>query len=296
MIGNNYKEQSRGISLAVLAFTWWGMGPLYFKLLSSIDPIEIMAHRIIWSVVVLILAIGLLKRQYKIVEILNTPSLLFGLLLSGIIISVNWLIFVWAVSNDQILATSLGYFINPLVSVALGMVFLHEKLNKTQYIALILVILAVINQILQYGALPWVSLGLAFSFGFYGLIRKKLEVDSFNGLLMEVLLIFPFAAGFLIWLYGNQLNTADSSNWNQLTLLVFTGAFTVVPMALFAASVRLINLSTIAFIQYLAPTISFILAIFVFNEPLGMAQLLSFILIWIALLFVSWDRIKTLLL
>ncbi len=288
-------KQSRGISLAVLAFTWWGMGPLYFKLLSSIDPIEIMAHRIIWSVVVLIFAIGLLKRQYKIVEILNTPSLLFGLLLSGIIISVNWLIFVWAVSNDQILATSLGYFINPLVSVALGMVFLHEKLNKSQYIALILVILAVINQILQYGALPWVSLGLAFSFGFYGLIRKKLEVDSFNGLLMEVLLIFPFASGFLIWLYGNQLNTADNSNWNQLTLLVFTGAFTVVPMALFAASVRLINLSTIAFIQYLAPTISFILAIFVFNEPLGMAQLLSFILIWIALLFVSWDRIKTLL-
>ncbi len=127
MIDNNPKEQSRGISLAVLAFTWWGMGPLYFKLISSVDPIEILAHRIIWSVVVIILAIGLLKRQFRIVEILKTPSLILGLLLSGILISVNWLIFVWAVSNDQILATSLGYFINPLVSVALGMIFLQPE-------------------------------------------------------------------------------------------------------------------------------------------------------------------------
>jgi chloramphenicol-sensitive protein RarD len=289
---NTINEHSRGLILGFMAFAWWGMGPLYFKLLAGIDPVEIMAHRVIWSLVVLILAIWLLNRQFKILEIIKTPSLIIGLFLSGSLVSANWLIYVWAISHDRILETSLGYFINPLVSVALGMLFLNEKLTTKQWIALALVILSIINQIWHYGTLPWISLSLAFSFGFYGLIRKKLIVDSFNGLLMEVILVFPIALGFLIYQHSYELNTSDINNWSQSLLLFLTGVFTVVPMALFAASVRIIKLSTIGFIQYLAPSITFILAIYVFKEPLGMTQLISFILIWIALLFISWDTLK----
>ncbi|RLA04039.1 MAG: EamA family transporter RarD [Gammaproteobacteria bacterium] len=287
-----HDEQTKGILLAIAAFTWWGLGPLYFKLLSDVDVIEIMAHRITWSMIFLIVTIWLLNKPFRLVEILKTPSLLIGLTASGILISVNWLIYVWAISENQVLATALGYFINPLISVALGMFFLGEKLNNRQYIALSLVILAVLNQIWQYGALPWISLSLALTFGFYGLIRKKIDIDSFNGLLLEVTIILPFALAFLLWKMGTTADTQVSTDWQQTILLMLTGFVSVVPMALFATSVKIINLSTIGFIQYLAPSISFLLAVFVFKESLETGQLFSFILIWIALIFVSWDSIK----
>jgi len=284
------EQHTKSIFLAIAAFVWWGLGPLYFKLLSSVEPLEIMAHRIVWSLFFLLLAIRLLKKPFRFFEIFKTPSLLIGLTVSSVLISANWLIYVWAIANNQVLEVSLGYFINPLVSVALGLFFLGEKLNTRQTIALLLVVLAVINQVWQFGALPWLSLSLAFTFGFYGLIRKKLAIDSFNGLLMEVVIIFPFALAFLLW--PSNLESPMTVDWLQVVLLILTGIITIVPMALFAASVKVIQLSTIGFIQYLAPSITFILAVFVFHEPLRSGQMFSFLLIWIALIFISWDAIK----
>ena len=288
-----HKEHTKGIFFAIAAFSWWGIAPLYFKLLTFVDAFEIMAYRMIWSFFTLILVMWLLKKPFRILEILKTPSLLIGLTTSGILISVNWLIFVWAISDNQVLATSLGYFINPLVSVALGMMFLAEKLNRKQYVALFLVLLAVLNQVWQYGFLPWISLSLAFSFGFYGLIRKKIAIDSFNGLLMEVIIALPFAVAFLIW--ESNTNSSIAFDWQQTSLLMLSGIITIIPMSLFAASVKIINLSTVGFIQYLAPSLTFLLAVFIFHEPLSSGQILSFALIWIALLFISWDTIKMLL-
>ena len=288
-------QSHKGVYLAITAFIWWGLAPLFFKLLSNIDSFEIMAHRMIWSFVTLIILMWLLKKPFRIVEIFKTPKLLLSLVLTGLLVSVNWLIYVWAVTNNQVLATSLGYFINPLISVALGMLFLGERLNARKYIALFLVVLAVINQVWQYGELPLISLGLALSFGIYGLLRKQINIDSFNGLLMELIVVIPFAAVFLIWKYSTGEDVFFAFDWEINSLLMLTGIVTIIPMALFAASVKMVNLSTIGFVQYLAPSISFLLAIFIFKEPLGSGQIVSFSLIWIALIFISWEAISNII-
>ncbi|MCP3673204.1 MAG: EamA family transporter RarD [Gammaproteobacteria bacterium] len=288
----NKDHQTKNVLLAIAAFVWWGLAPLFFIMLNGVDALEIMSHRIIWSLLTIIPAMWLLNKKNKILEIIKTPKLFFGLIITGFLIGINWLVYVWAISNGQVLETSLGYFINPLISVALGIVFLGEKLNNRKYIALLLVVLAVANQILQHGSLPWVSLSLAFSFGFYGLIRKKLHVDSFNGLLMEIIITLPFATAFLIWKYNIGENAFFSFQWQINSLLILSGIITIVPMALFAASVKGIKLSTMGFIQYLAPSITFLLAVFVFHEPLGSGQIVSFSLIWLALVFISWDALK----
>ena len=192
-------DQNRGVLLTLGAFVLWGLVPIYFKLLTGVEAFEILAHRIIWSVLALVAVMLLLKRSILVMEILKKPELRRTLFISAILISVNWLIFAWAVTHDQILATSLGYFINPLVSVMLGMIVLGERLSRNQYLALMLVVFAIANQIWSFGELPWVALSLALSFGFYGLLRKRADVDAYNGLLVEVLLMLPFAMGYLLW-------------------------------------------------------------------------------------------------
>ena len=288
----NQDHQTKSVLLAVAAFVWWGLAPIFFKMLGAVDALEIMSHRIVLSLLTLIPAMWLLNKKILIVEIIKTPKLLIGLITTGLLIGINWIIYVWAIANNQVLATSLGYFINPLISVALGIIFLGEKLNNRKYIALSLVILAVANQIWQHGSLPWISRSLAFSVGFYGLIRKKLHIDSFNGLLMEIVVALPFATAFLIWKFNIGENAFFTFEWQINGLLMLTGIITIIPMALFAASVKGIKLSTMGFIQYLAPSITFLLAVFVFHEPLGSGQILSFSLIWLALVFISWDAIK----
>ena len=292
---SNTHQPQNGVYLAIGAFIWWGLAPIYFKMLTGVDAFEIMAHRMIWSFVTLIPIMFLLKKPFRIFEIFKTPKLLAGLLITGVLISFNWLIFVWAIANERVLETSLGYFINPLVSVALGMVFLGEKLNTRKYIALTLVVLAVANQVWRYGEVPWVSLSLAFSFGLYGLLRKQINIDSFNGLLMEIIIAIPFTIAFFIWKFNAGENAFFVFDWQLNSLLMLTGIITIVPMALFAASVKKVNLSTIGFIQYLAPSITFLLAVFIFKEPLGTGQMFSFSLIWLALIFISWEAISNII-
>lgn len=290
---NNKNNQQRGVVYSVVAFSWWGiLVPVYFKLLSSVDTVELVAHRIVWSLVFILLFMYVLKKPFKLLSILKTPTLCWGLLLTSLLITTNWLLSVWAITHGQILATSLGYFINPLISVLLGVVFLGETLNQRQILALLLVLVAVINQIWQFGQIPWIALGLAISFGIYGLLRKKFVVDAYNGLMTEVLFLLPLALGYLIWLTGTGTATIFATGIKMDMLLIATGIITTVPMIFFVNGSKLIKLSTLGFLQYLIPSLSFLVAIFVYQESLGIARLLSFMLVWLALVLISWDGFK----
>ena len=285
-------DQNRGVLFTLGAFVLWGLVPIYFKLLTGVEAFEILAHRIIWSVLALVAVMLLLKRSILVKAILKKPELRRTLFISAILISVNWLIFAWAVTHDQILATSLGYFINPLVSVMLGMIVLGERLSRNQYLALMLVVLAIANQIWSFGELPWVALSLALSFGFYGLLRKRADVDAYNGLLVEVLLMLPFAMAYLLWkMQAGTLVFTQQSTMMDINLFL-SGLVTTIPLVLFAAGAKLIRLSIVGFIQYIAPSITFLLAVLYYNEPLGVERLISFVLIWVALILISIDAYR----
>ena len=211
-------------------------------------------------------------------SILKNTRLLFGLIISTILISINWFIFTWAVTNGEILATSLGYFINPIISIIMGVIILGERLSKLQWGAVAFVILGVVNQVFNYGEVPWIALSLAVSFAIYGFIKKKLQVDSLNGFLVETSLALPLSAGYIFWTLNDPstlfLHYSSSTDW----LLVAGGIVTAVPLILFATSAKKIPLSGIGFIQFIAPSITFVLATQIYHEPLSSAQLLSFIL------------------
>ncbi len=283
------QSQLKYVALTFAAFIIWGLFPLYFKWLDKVTAYEIMAHRIVWSLVLLLLFMLVFRKKILLLTIIRSPKMLLALTASSLLIAINWGLYVWAVMTEQVLATSLGYFINPLVSVILAVMFLGERMNSKQTFALLLVVLAIGNMIYSVGVLPWLSLTLAFSFGLYGLIRKQVDIDSFNGLLFEVLLIFPFALGYLIYLAGEGTVVFSTMGLSIDLLLILSGVLTLLPLILFAAGVKGINLSTVGFIQYVAPSLSFILAVFFFNEPFSLEKLISFALIWTALLLISVD-------
>ena len=287
--GDVLGAQLKYILLAVAAFGMWGLFPVYFKWIQQVPAAEIMAHRIVWSLVFLMLFMWLFKRRFAHRKILASKKLTTGLLLSSIMIAINWCLYVWAVVDDQVLSTSLGYFINPIISVFLGIIFLGERLNFKQGIALVLVIIAVFNLIFQAGEFPWLALTLAFSFAFYGLIRKRLEIDSYNGLLFEVAVLIPIALGYLLWLTYDDSLVFTTVGLGFDLLIMLSGVITLLPLVLFAASLKGIKLSTVGFIQYLAPTLSFLLAVFIYNEPFDNVRLMSFVLIWTALILISYD-------
>jgi chloramphenicol-sensitive protein RarD len=272
----------------VSAFAIWGLSPIYYKWVQAVPAWELMAHRVVWLVLFLVVFM-VAYRRFRLLEIYRTPKLLWGLLASSVMITINWSLYVWANVNNQVLATSLGYFINPLVSVFLGVIFLGERLNIKQVFALCLVLVAVANMIWQVGELPWIALTLAITFGLYGLIRKQLEIDSFNGLLFEALVVFPLAIIYLGYLQKKAELVFGTTTMAFDLLIMFSGIVTLLPLVFFAVSVKHIPLSTVGFIQYLAPTTSFLLAVFLFNEPFSIGRLISFVLIWTALVLISID-------
>ena len=289
-------ENSQGKYLAYTfaAFIMWGLFPIYFKWVDQVGAYEIMAHRVVWSLVFMVLFMAAFRKRILLGTIFTTPKLFWPLVASSLLIAVNWGLYVWAVVTEQVLATSLGYFINPLVSVILGVIFLSETLNRRQILAVLLVVIAIANMIWTVGELPWISLTLAISFGLYGLIRKQVEIDSFNGLLFEVLFIFPAALLYLVFLgHEGELSFATVSIGLDM-LLLLSGILTILPLVFFAAGVKGINLSTVGFIQYVAPSLSFVLAVYVFNEPFSVEKLISFVLIWMALALISFDAWKRL--
>ncbi|MFT6731998.1 MAG: chloramphenicol-sensitive protein RarD [Polaribacter sp.] len=276
------KDQSTtsGWLFGLGAFIWWGIAPIYFKLITHVGAIEILAHRVLWCVPVTLLLMALIKKRIAILNIIKTPRLIIGLTISTLLISINWLIFTWAVTNEQILATSLGYFINPIMSIVMGVILLGERLDKMQWIAVVFVIFGVANQIFNFGEFPWIALSLATSFAIYGYIKKQLHVDSLNGFLVETLIALPIALGYILWSLSEPETQFINAGIESDLLLMAGGIITAVPLILFVIATKKIPLSGIGFLQFLAPSISFIIATQLYDEPLSDAQLLSFVLIW----------------
>jgi chloramphenicol-sensitive protein RarD len=274
---------------ALGAYVMWGVAPMYFKLLIGIGADEILIHRIIWSSLFLLVLVLAMKKWQALITLCRQPKLVLKLTLSSAILALNWLLFIWAVNNGHLLDASLGYFINPLFNVALGMLFFSERLRKVQFIAVMLAVIGVLVQLFTLGSIPIISLALASSFATYGVLRKKMHVDSFVGLLVESLLMLPFALFY--WYFFVDSPTADlMANSQHLNVtLVLAGVVTTAPLLCFTAAAKRLTLSSLGFFQYIGPSIMFILAIFYYQESMQLAELITFIFIWSALTLYSVD-------
>ncbi|OYD24427.1 EamA family transporter RarD [Oceanimonas baumannii] len=284
-------QSARGALLALCAYLLWGLAPVYFKQLLDVPAPEILAHRVVWSILLLLGLITALGYWTRVRALLRQPRLLLLLLISSVVIGTNWLVFIWAVNNNHILDASLGYYINPLLNIVLGMVFLQERYRPLQWLAVGLAALGVLIQLLVFGSLPWVALVLALSFGTYGLIRKQVPVDPFTGLLLETsVLLIPA----VLWLWGLNSATGNlSANSTSLNLLLLAaGLITTIPLLLFAGAARRLQLSTLGFFQYLAPSLALLLGVLVYEEAFTTDKAITFALIWIALIVYSLDGIR----
>lgn len=279
----------RGYLLGICAYAIWGLFPLYFKLLAQVPSAEIVVHRVLWSALCGSLLLLLWKHPGWWRELLEHPKRLLVLTVSGLLIASNWLLYVWAVNHGQMLEASLGYYINPLVNVLLGMLLLGERLRRLQWLAVGLAACGVLQQLWLLGSLPWLSLGLAFSFGFYGVIRKKAPVAALPGLVVETWLLLPLA---LLWLLLNpHAVSAQAAFWTDSTALwlLAAGPITLLPLLCFNAAARHLPYTTLGFLQYLAPTLVLLQAVWLFDEHLDANKLLAFGFIWAGLLVYSID-------
>lgn len=280
--------QRLGALAALGAFSFWGVAPIYFKFLHDVPPLEVISHRIIWAIPLLV---GFLcwrdgpREFWRRMHL--PPRLIVGLTLSGLLVAFNWLVFVYAVVNDQVLATSLGYFINPLVNTVLGMVFLAERLNSLRAVAVLLAAVGTIYLGFFLGEAPWLALSLAFSFGFYGLLRKQYGVGPMIGLLWETLLLAPAALAYLIWAVDQQQLVFMHQRGSLDVLLLVAGLVTILPLIGFNVAAQHLSLTVLGFFQYLAPSISFMLAVIFFQEPFTRGHQVAFTCIWCALFLVS---------
>jgi chloramphenicol-sensitive protein RarD len=280
-----------GVFYASSAFLIWGLGPIYWKALSDVPPLEIIMHRVVWGVILLITAVIMGKFQADFINALKDLRLLLMLLITAYILAANWLLYVWAINNNYILQGSLGYYINPLVNVLFGVLFLRERLRPAQIAAVLLAGSGVVYLTYSYGEFPWIALALASSFGLYGLIRKVAPVGPLVGLCIETLLLAPPAAVYFIYLTANGNPSFLQGNISIDLLLLGTSVLTAAPLTLFTAGARRLNLSTVGLLQYMAPTMMFLLAVFYYHEPFVVAQVRTFIMIWIALIIYSTDSV-----
>jgi len=286
------KSYTKGLFQGVGAYTVWGAFGLYFTLLADVPSDEVLAHRVIWCLLIVVGLILLMGKTRSTLALVRQPKILGWLTLTSILISVNWWIYIWAVANKQVVEASLGYFLSPLIAVLLGRLFLNERLNRFQQISVSLAAAGVLWQLVVLGRVPWIALSLALLFGFYGLIRKRTAIDSISGLAIETLLVAPLALFYLSWLSSQGQNHFDSHPF----LLIGSGLMTAVPLLLFASAAQRLPLGTLGFLNYLAPTLQFISAIWILNEAFEMQRLVSFALIWAALIVFSisiWRDLKT---
>ncbi len=275
-----------GVYFALAAYLFWGVIPVYFKTLDHVSPWEILCHRVIWSVVLLLL---ILFWKGDIATLRVRPAVLAKLVLTAVLLTGNWLIYIYAIVNSHIVETSLGYFINPLVSVFLGMIFLSERLRPLQWVAIIIAAAGIGYQLATHAGIPWMALGLAFSFGFYGLIRKNLNLPSVTGLTIETMVILPFALAGLLWLYQTGSMKFGNVDLQTDVLLALGGLVTSFPLLCFAAAVTRLSLTATGMIQYLAPSIALVIAVTAYDEPFGMDRVITFGCIWTALAIFSLE-------
>jgi len=286
-------EFTTGLGLGLASYVIWGLVPLYFKLLHSILPWEIVAHRVIWSVLLLVAVLVVRRQTSPLINALKNPLMLRRLGLSSLLIATNWLIYIWAVTGNHLLAASLGYFLNPLVNVVLGVTVLGERLTRAQILAITIAGVGV--TVAAFGILSelWISIALALSFGCYGLIRKTTAVGAIEGLTVETLLLAPFCLAGLAWLaHIGQLGFG--ANHVSDALLIFASVVTSLPLILFAAAARKLPYATMGLLQYIAPTMVFLIATFIYHEPLHSGMVIAFGCIWLALAIFTTDLVRTL--
>lgn len=282
-----------GVILALVAYFIWGVAPAYFKLIQFVPADEILTHRIIWSFFFMVALISLSRQWRQVRKIIATPKKIFGLAVSAVLVGGNWLLFIWSVNNNHMLEASLGYFINPLVNILLGMIFLGERFRLMQWVAVLLAACGVLVQLWTFGSLPVIALALAFSFALYGLVRKKIAVDSQTGMLIETLWLLPVAA---IWLFGitdTPTSHLARNPWSLNLLLMAAGIVTTVPLLCFTGAATRLRLSTLGFFQYIGPTLMFLLAVTFYGEVPGKDKMVTFGFIWIALFIFVLDALYT---
>jgi chloramphenicol-sensitive protein RarD len=288
----NSTTASGGLAATAAAFAIWGLFPLYLRALDAVPPLQLVAHRVAWACLLLLALVAARGELAGLRQALSRPGVASRLAATALLISVNWLAYVWAVANDRVVETSLGYFINPLVNVVLGVMLLSERLNRTQWIAVAIATVGVLWLTVTAGHPPWIALALALSFGLYGFMRKTAQVEALPGLAIETAMLAPLATGFLVWcsLQGTGA-MASSAGASLNALLVASGAVTAVPLLLFAYGARRLPYSTVGLLQYIAPSLQLGCALLVFHEPFGRTRALGFALIWIALVIYAGDGI-----
>ncbi|MBK5015569.1 MULTISPECIES: EamA family transporter RarD [Pantoea] len=285
------QQTRQGVGFALGAYFIWGIAPAYFKLVKQVPATEIMTHRVIWSALFMLLLITLSRSWPGVRSVLRQPKKVLLLALTAVTVGSNWLLFIWAVNNQHMLEASLGYFINPLINVVFGMLFLRERFRRLQWLAVLLATIGVLVQLWQFGSLPVIALGLALSFAVYGLMRKKIQVDAQSGMLIETLWLFPLAA---IYLFGFADSATSHLSANPLSLnlkLIAAGIVTTIPLMLFAAACSRLRLSTVGFFQYLGPTLMFVLAVVFYGETITPDKMVTFGFIWLALLVFVCDAV-----
>jgi chloramphenicol-sensitive protein RarD len=278
-----------GVASALSAFLIWGFSALYYRAIGEAPALEIIAHRAIWSLLFTLILVGFIGQMRTFIRLFSNRKMLLTLLTSSILVSVNWLGFIWAVNNEKALEASMGYFIMPIVMVVLGRLFLDERLNRNQIISLILVCLGVLNLLIAIQQLPWIALLLAISFGFYSLVRKKIDVSALVGLTMECLFLAPLAVGYLWLLHREETLVFGTQTLSFDLLLVGSGLMTALPLILFTSASKHLRLGTVGLLQYLNPTCQFLLAVFLFDEPFSQPHLITFSLIWLGLIVFTLD-------
>jgi chloramphenicol-sensitive protein RarD len=286
------EDSPRGLAFAIAAYLMWGGLPLYLKAISHVPALEVVSHRIIWSVPVASIILIILGRTRDIQTALKSPKLLAMGTLTAALISINWLTYVYAISTQRTLDAALGYYINPLFSVFLGFILLRERMRPLQWVAVCFAIGAVVVLAYELGSLPWISLTLTLSWGFYALFKRSLPIGPNQGFLLEVLVLSPIAIGFLMYLWINGTHSFANVSWSTTMLLMGSGVVTAVPLIVYANGAKLLRLSTIGMLQYIAPTFIFLTAVFIFDEPFGWEKKIAFPMIWVALAIYSASLIK----
>ncbi|HDY7526383.1 TPA: EamA family transporter RarD [Vibrio vulnificus] len=292
MTAEEQQKARQGVLLALGAYTMWGIAPIYFKSLAAVSPLEILSHRVVWSFFLLAALLHFGRHWRTVRDVLTSKSKMLYLVTTAILVGANWLIFIWAVNANHMLDASLGYYINPLINVLLGMLFLGERLRKLQWFAVTLAACGVLVQLVVFGSVPIVAIALAFSFGFYGLLRKKVSVDAPTGLFIETLVMLPAAAIYLLFIADTPTSNMLANPSQLNLLLIAAGVVTTLPLLCFTGAATRLKLSTLGFFQYIGPSLMFLLAVLIYGEAFTSDKALTFAFIWGALVVFSFDGLR----
>lgn len=286
------KVRSLGLLFGVSAYTLWGLFPLYWPLLKPANPLEIVSHRAVWTLVFCFVILSLTKTLKTTLSLLKRPKIVAGLFLSSLLISINWIVYIYATNTGHVVEASLGYYINPLVVIATGVIILKEKMRALQWVSVAVATVGVAVLTVDYGRLPWIALGLALSWGSYSLVKKQLGLGALEGLSIETLISSGAYLGYLLWL-GNQGEGQFLHSWKITLLFIGGGAVTAIPLLLFNGSTNRLPLTVIGLLQYITPTIQFCLGVWYYNEEMPAARWAGFFFIWVALVTLAVDLIKS---